>query len=119
MARVARKPRSPRHGKGGEPPAGDTARRAGEPKPGSTAGVGGDLKSLPLAEVERQLGYSSDGLTQIEAQRRLAEYGPNEIEEKRPIRCRYGNHIKSVHRVAGTGSRSRREECSRLARDGR
>ena len=42
-----------------------------------------DLKSLPLAEVEKQLGSSPDGLTQAEAQKRLTQYGPNEIEEKK------------------------------------
>jgi H+-transporting ATPase len=48
-------------------------------KPGSKD----DLKSLPLAEVEKQLGSSPDGLSQAEAQKRLTEYGPNEIEEKK------------------------------------
>lgn len=42
----------------------------------------GDLKSMPLQEVEKKLGSSQDGLRQAEAQKRLAEYGPNEIEEK-------------------------------------
>ena len=42
-----------------------------------------DLKSLPLAEVEKRLGASPDGLTQAEAAKRLAQYGPNEIEEKK------------------------------------
>jgi H+-transporting ATPase len=42
-----------------------------------------DLKSLPLSEVEKVLGSSPDGLTQIEAAKRLAKYGPNEIEEKK------------------------------------
>jgi H+-transporting ATPase len=42
-----------------------------------------DLKSLPLAEVEKTLGSSPDGLTQAEAQKRLTQYGPNEIEEKK------------------------------------
>ena len=42
-----------------------------------------DLKSLPLAEVEKILGSSPDGLTQAEAQKRLTQYGPNEIEEKK------------------------------------
>jgi H+-transporting ATPase len=42
-----------------------------------------DLKSLPLAEVEKKLGASSDGLSQAEAQKRLTQYGPNEIEEKK------------------------------------
>jgi H+-transporting ATPase len=42
-----------------------------------------DLKSLPLPEVEKKLGSSPDGLTQAEAQKRLTQYGPNEIEEKK------------------------------------
>ncbi|MGA7180334.1 MAG: HAD-IC family P-type ATPase, partial [Thiobacillaceae bacterium] len=42
-----------------------------------------DLKSLPLSEVEKKLGSSPDGLTQAEAQKRLTQYGPNEIEEKK------------------------------------
>jgi H+-transporting ATPase len=43
-----------------------------------------DLKSLPLTEVEKRLGSSPDGLSQAEAQKRLTQYGPNEIEEKKP-----------------------------------
>jgi H+-transporting ATPase len=42
-----------------------------------------DLKSLPLPEVEKKLGSSADGLRQAEAQKRLTQYGPNEIEEKK------------------------------------
>jgi H+-transporting ATPase len=42
-----------------------------------------DLKSLPLREVEKELESSPDGLTQAEAQKRLTQYGPNEIEEKK------------------------------------
>ena len=42
-----------------------------------------DLKTLPLLEVEKKLGSSPDGLTQAEAQKRLAQYGPNEIKEKK------------------------------------
>ena len=42
-----------------------------------------DLKSLPMADVEKKLGSSPDGLSQAEAQKRLAQYGPNEIEEKK------------------------------------
>jgi H+-transporting ATPase len=48
------------------------------PKPNSKD----DLKSLPLAEVEKKLGSSPEGLTQAEAAKRLSQYGPNEIEEK-------------------------------------
>ena len=42
-----------------------------------------DLQTLPLAEVEKKLGSSPDGLTQAEAQKRLTQYGPNEIAEKK------------------------------------
>jgi H+-transporting ATPase len=42
-----------------------------------------DFKTLPLAEVEKKLGSSPDGLTQAEAEKRLTQYGPNEIEEKK------------------------------------
>jgi H+-transporting ATPase len=42
-----------------------------------------DLKSLPMPEVEKRLGSSPDGLTQAEAQKRLTQYGPNEIQEKK------------------------------------
>ena len=42
-----------------------------------------DLQTLPLAEVEKKLGSSADGLTQAEAQKRLTQYGPNEIAEKK------------------------------------
>lgn len=42
-----------------------------------------DLKSLPLKEVEEKLESSPNGLSQSEAQKRLAQYGPNEIEEKK------------------------------------
>src|SRR5665213_1973446 len=42
-----------------------------------------DLKTLPLEEVEQKLGSSPEGISQAEAQKRLAQYGPNEIEEKK------------------------------------
>ena len=42
-----------------------------------------DLQTMPLAEVEKKLGSSSNGLTQAEAQIRLTQYGPNEIAEKK------------------------------------
>ena len=42
-----------------------------------------DLKTLPMAEVEKRLGCSLDGLTGAEAAKRLTTYGPNEIEEKK------------------------------------
>ncbi|MDD5243278.1 MAG: plasma-membrane proton-efflux P-type ATPase [Syntrophorhabdaceae bacterium] len=42
-----------------------------------------DLKSLSLQELQAKLGSSPAGLTQAEAQKRLTQYGPNEIEEKK------------------------------------
>ncbi|HEY1221194.1 MAG TPA: cation-transporting P-type ATPase, partial [Bryobacteraceae bacterium] len=57
--------------------------KAPESKPGSKPTAKDDLKSLPLAEVEKKLGSSPNGLTQAEAQKRLTQYGPNEIEEKK------------------------------------
>ncbi|WP_205318869.1 plasma-membrane proton-efflux P-type ATPase [Rhodococcus sp. AQ5-07] len=40
-----------------------------------------DLTTLPMPEVQKQLAASPDGLTQAEADTRLARYGPNEIAE--------------------------------------
>ncbi|MGH7997822.1 MAG: plasma-membrane proton-efflux P-type ATPase, partial [Opitutaceae bacterium] len=50
---------------------------------GSKPGPNDDLKTLPLAELERRLESSQNGLSRTEAEKRLAQYGPNEIEEKR------------------------------------
>jgi H+-transporting ATPase len=47
------------------------------------AAAADDLKTASLAVVEKQLGSSPDGLTQTEATKRLAQYGPNEISEKK------------------------------------
>jgi H+-transporting ATPase len=52
-------------------------------KPGSKPAAKDDLQTLPLAEVKKRLAFSADGLTQVEAQKRLGGYGPNEIEEKK------------------------------------
>jgi len=51
--------------------------------PTSDPGTKDDLKSLPLSEVEKKLGSSPDGLSQGEAEKRLTQYGANEIEEKK------------------------------------
>ena len=42
-----------------------------------------ELKTLPMPEVEKKLASSPNGLTQAEATKRLGQYGPNEIEEKK------------------------------------
>ncbi len=61
----------------------DTDRpKAAPPKLGSRAAAQDDLKLLPLAEVEKKLGSSRDGLSEAEARKRLTQYGPNEIEAK-------------------------------------
>ena len=41
------------------------------------------LRSIPLAEAEKKLDSSPNGLTQSEAQKRLTQYGRNQIEEKK------------------------------------
>lgn len=39
-------------------------------------------KDLSLDELEHKLGASSEGLSQTEVQKRLAQYGYNELPEK-------------------------------------
>ncbi len=57
--------------------------KVSESKPGENPDMPDDLKSLSISEVEKKLGSSPDGLSQSEAQKRLAQYGPNELEEKK------------------------------------
>src|SRR5271155_5712141 len=54
-----------------------------EATPRSKPDTKDDLKSAPLKELETKLGSSPEGISQAEAQKRLAKYGPNEIEEKK------------------------------------
>ena len=42
-----------------------------------------DLKSIPMPELQKKLGSTPDGLSQAEVQKRLTQYGPNEIAEKK------------------------------------
>ncbi|OIQ95833.1 calcium-transporting ATPase 1 [mine drainage metagenome] len=51
--------------------------------PASKPAAKDDLKTLPLAELAQRLGSSPEGLTQAEAAKRLTQYGPNEIAEKK------------------------------------
>jgi H+-transporting ATPase len=57
--------------------------KAHKSKPMSKPDSKDDLKSLSMPELWTKLGSSPDGLTQAEAQKRLTQYGPNEIEEKK------------------------------------
>ncbi len=52
-------------------------------KTGSEPKTKSDLQSMPMPELEAKLGSSPDGLTGAEAKKRLTQYGPNEIEEKK------------------------------------
>src|ERR1035437_10391232 len=52
-------------------------------KPGSKPTTKDDLKTLPMPELQAKLGASPDGPSQTEAQKRVTQYGPNEIEEKK------------------------------------
>jgi len=64
----------------------NAASEAGDSKPSSKPSSKPDpneaLKSLSMPELQAKLGSSPDGLSQAEATKRLAQYGPNEIEEK-------------------------------------
>ncbi|MDJ0313599.1 plasma-membrane proton-efflux P-type ATPase [Arthrobacter sp. H35-D1] len=53
----------------------------GKPVSGTGTASADILKTLPMQEVQRQLGTSPDGLGQREAAKRLIHYGPNEIAE--------------------------------------
>ncbi len=59
------------------------ARLFTETKAKNESQVKDDLKSMPIADLEKRLGSTPDGLTQAEAAKRLAKDGPNEISEKK------------------------------------
>ena len=42
-----------------------------------------DLNSMPMADLKTRLGSAPEGLSKEEAARRLDQYGPNEIAEKK------------------------------------
>jgi H+-transporting ATPase len=52
-------------------------------KPRKKPDTNDDLKSLPMKELFEKLSSSPEGLGQVEAEKRLTKYGPNEIEEKK------------------------------------
>jgi len=72
-----------RHADGGDEPSKATGGKPPGAKPGGKGSAKDDVRSLPLAEVEKRLGFSADGLTQEEAKKRLIQYGANELEEKK------------------------------------
>jgi membrane protein involved in colicin uptake len=53
------------------------AKQATAKESAGTPSVSDEFKSLPMDEVEKRLGSSTDGLTQAEATKRLDKYGPN------------------------------------------
>ena len=57
--------------------------KAPDANPGTKPEPKDDLKSLPLPEVEKKLGSSPKSLSQAEAEKRLTQYGTNEIKEKK------------------------------------
>ena len=56
---------------------------AEKPKAPAKSDPKNELKTLPMAEVEKKLGSTPDGLSDDEAKKRLAADGPNEIAEKK------------------------------------
>jgi H+-transporting ATPase len=83
------KPTAPATKPDGKPDSKDDAKPDAKPnaKPGAKTAAKpdpkDDLKTLPLAEVEKKLESSPEGLTEAEAQKRLAQYGPNELPVKK------------------------------------
>jgi P-type E1-E2 ATPase len=63
-------------------------------KPVSKFDAQKNLKSVPMADLEKKLGSSPDGLSQAEAQKRLTQYGPQRD---------YGKERKSVPKVKRGG----------------
>ena len=74
------KPPNPGHGAGRPAKA---ARDPADRKPGSKPDPNEALKSMSMPDLQAKLGSSPTGLTQDEAQKRLIQYGPNELEEKK------------------------------------
>ena len=58
-------------------------KQAGQNKPESKPSAKDEFKTLPMPELLAKLGASPEGLSQAEAQKRLIQYGPNELEEKK------------------------------------
>ncbi len=59
------------------------AQNGSAPAPGAKSDAQKNFKSISMEELQEKLGSSPNGLSQAEAQKRLAQYGPNEIAEKK------------------------------------
>ena len=72
---------------GDQPDPNPKAETKPETKPATPPGAKSDaqkhLKSIPMEELQKKLGSSPDGLSEAEAKKRLTQYGPNEITEKK------------------------------------
>jgi hypothetical protein len=77
---------------------------APESKPRSKPGAKDNLKSLPMPELQAELGSSPDGLRQAEAEKRLTQYGSNEIEEKETNP--FPDFVKAAVAVHGKSARN-------------
>ncbi len=64
-------------GPNADPPEAPETTRGSKPNPKDV------LKSLSMPDLQAKLGSSPDGLSQAEAQKRLSQYGPNELKEKK------------------------------------
>ncbi|EAQ78921.1 cation-transporting P-type ATPase [Blastopirellula marina] len=58
-----------------------TAERSGAAAAEATSSI--DLKSLSMPELFQKRGSSPSGLRQTEAEKRLAPYGPNQLEQQK------------------------------------
>ncbi len=57
--------------------------KTSESKPGNKPESKDDLKTLPMEELQKKLNTSPEGLSQAEAEKRLNQYGSNELEERK------------------------------------
>ena len=66
-----------------EPGIGAKAPPEVDSKPGEKPAPPDDLKSIPMADLEKKLQSSPKGLPQAEAEKRLTQYGPNALKEEK------------------------------------